>query len=108
MKHINHSNIILALSFVFLIFASAFTLIPDSELENSTITSTSCKTCELAGTGQPIGCKDAQFCGQLTCENSCDLSGRLCGECAEPEENWDNKINVSSLKKRAHILILKN
>lgn len=89
MKHINHSNIILALSFVFLIFASAFTLIPDSEIETSMTTSTTCYTCTFNSSGAPNGCTEAQFCGITGCTGSCNLEGTLCGqgECASPEEN---------------------
>lgn len=82
MKKIHKSNIVLILSFVFLLFTSAFTLNTDAEeilIEEELIT---CKTCAFDSSG-PSGCMDAQFCGLTVCGGACNQQGgTLCGECA--------------------------
>ena len=100
----NHANLTLILSILFLLITGAFTMAPNTETKkdyyssiiseeitnlddgliflefDEAILEDGCHTCTFSG-GTPSGCRDAGYCGMTGCENSCELSGILCGDC---------------------------
>jgi len=86
-------NLLVVISVIIFLFASAFALNP--ELENEVMTfekevvefmiSAACQTCNFGASGPPSGtCVEAQYCGMDGfCFDGphCTLTGGLCGEC---------------------------
>lgn len=104
MKRIRLSTITIISSVLFFLVTSAFTFAPKkaNSLEMETIEinlqvdaisssllefettfsdcGSGCCTCTFGGSGEPNGCKDAQYCGMSSCRGNCDMDGgELCG-----------------------------
>ena len=90
-------NWILVASFFFFIastFISLDTIKLDSKSklidQTENIVPCNCCTCDFGSSGPSGSCKEAIFCGTdgICSDGSpCNMSGGLCGECAEPVEN---------------------